>query len=73
MNRVKTQDAFVTDNLMNQGTPARQRQDKIVQKALSDIQDKGKNYTQLVLKIKKQISDIKDRTMNESEIKVLEK
>lgn len=55
MNRVKTQDALVTDNLINnnQGTPARQRQDKAAQKALADIQEKGKNYTQLVMKVKK--------------------
>lgn len=70
MNRVKTQDAAGNDK---QATPARQRQDKIAQKALAEMQEKSKNLTQSVLKVKKTISDAQDRTMSESELKLLEK
>lgn len=73
MNRVKTQDASATENVIKQVTPARQKQDKLAQKALADMQERSKNLTQSVLKIKKTISDAQDRTMNEPELKLLEK
>lgn len=37
------------------------------------MQERSKNLTQSVLKIKKTISDAQDRTMNEPELKLLEK
>ena len=45
MNRVKTQDASATENMIKSVTPARQKQDKIAQKALSDMQERSKNLT----------------------------
>jgi len=59
--------------LKQQPTPARSRQDKVAQKALSDMQERSKTLTQSVLKIKKMISDVQDRSMDEKEMKSLEK
>ena len=72
LNRVKTQDATATENMIKQAAPARQKQDKIAQKALYDMQEKQKNLIQTVLKIKKTISDAQEKSMSESELKLLE-